>query len=48
VQGRIDGHVEVHIHGAGDGHRQLEGSTFEAGALHTLGHIKDPQYGHSH
>lgn len=24
------------------------GSTFEAAALHTLGHIKDPQHGHSH
>jgi hypothetical protein len=24
------------------------GSTFEAAALHTLGHIRDPQHGHSH
>jgi len=24
------------------------GSTFEAAALHTLAHIKDPQLGHTH
>jgi hypothetical protein len=24
------------------------GSTFEAGALHTLGHLKNPQHGHTH
>ena len=24
------------------------GSTFEAAALHTLGHIKNPQHGHTH
>jgi tetratricopeptide (TPR) repeat protein len=27
---------------------ETTGSTFEAAALHTLGHIRDPQHGHAH